>query len=119
MTECNVQGFWAVDNLKLCEEFTLGHRNVLKEHGYEHFKSNQTRWHNDTDTYVVLAKIGNKPVGGLRFVKKRKDFLVPLEEAILPLDDRILEYMKSLLSLSPFEICGLWNSKDVGGMKLS
>ena len=119
MLECNVQGFWATDNLKLCEEFTIGHRDVLREHGYEHFKSNNTKWHGDVDTYVVLAKIGDKPVGGLRFVKKRKEFLVPLEEAILPLDAGIVDYMNSLINLSPFEICGLWNSRVVGGMKLS
>lgn len=119
LDECVVTGFWANDNLKLCEEFSVGHENVLKEYGYEHLKSNNRQWHGDTNTYVIVAKIGDKAVGGLRFQTKTSDILLPLEEAILPMDERVIDYMDSIADLKPYEICGLWNSKLVGGKKLS
>lgn len=118
-SECLVKGFWAPSNIGLCEKFSEGHQNVLKEHGYEHLKSNNTDWYQDKGTYVILATIESKPVGGLRFVKKRKDQLLPMEKAIYPLDEKIENYFKSIEHLESFEICGLWNSRVVGGQNLS
>jgi hypothetical protein len=119
LEECVVTGFWANDDLKLCEEFSVGHQKVLKEYGYEHLKSNNRQWHGKRNTYVIIAKIGEKAVGGLRFQIKTNDILLPLEEAILPLDEKVKDYMDSIADLKPYEICGLWNSKLVGGRKLS
>lgn len=116
---CVITGFWARDNKFLCEEFSVGHENVLKEYGYEHLKTNNRNWHSDKDTYVVIAKMGKTAVGGLRFKIKRKDILLPMEQVILPLDKRFADYMLAVSGEGAFEICGLWNSKLVGGMKLS
>jgi hypothetical protein len=116
---CVVRGFWATDDLESCKLFTEGHQGVLKEYGYEHFESNSSSWYNEKDTYVILAKIGSKPVGGLRFVRKREGRIIPLEATILPIDSIISDYLNSIVDLNPFEICALWNSKAVGGEKLS
>jgi hypothetical protein len=117
--EVTITGFWAADNKRLCIEFSEGHESVLGDYGYEHLKSNNRHWHSGKDTYVVLAKIGSIPVGGLRFQLKKNNILLPLEKAILPMDEKITEYMANIDKLNPFEICGLWNSKLVGGKKLS
>ncbi|MFT6843392.1 MAG: hypothetical protein ACJASR_002170 [Psychroserpens sp.] len=52
---CYFKGFWAPENEELCAKFSLDHENVLRDHGFSHFKSNEKSWHNEKSTFVIVA----------------------------------------------------------------
>lgn len=118
-TAIKILGFYAKDRPDLSDIFTQGHVDVLRQHGFLHFKTHDDYWHSMDDCYVFLAMKGDEPVGGIRLERRYPDRKFPYEQVLMPLYPEI-EYLSDLLNLDQLaEPCSLWNSRSASGMNLS
>ncbi|MFT4598279.1 MAG: hypothetical protein ACJAR8_000690 [Bacteroidia bacterium] len=116
---CHFKGFWAPENKGLCAKFSLGHENVLRDHGFSHFKSNEKSWHNENSTFVIVALNDAEVVGGIRLERRKGRGTLALEKAILPIDDKVCDFLDALPTKVILETCGLWNARSVAGLNIS
>lgn len=114
-----IKGYWAPKNLELNYQFLEGHRNVLKEHGFTHFKSNEQSWFINDKVFVLVALIDNIVVGGIRLEIRTNKGTLSLEKAIEPIDSSISVYLDKLPTNIIIETCGLWNSRSIAGFNIS
>lgn len=114
-----ITGFFAKNNLALCEKFTQGHTDVLAQHGFLHFKSYDRYWYNLPDSYVIIAQINDVAVGGIRLEMKRDGIHLPYEKVLVRNFPEAAELNKKLDLKDLAEPCSLWNSKYVSGKNLS
>lgn len=119
LEEIEIIGFFAKNNLKLCQKFTMGHTEVLAQHGFLHFKSYDDYWYNLKGCYVILAIHENKAVGGIRLELKEKDKLLPYEKVLVKSFPQVASLDERLNLQKLAEPCSLWNSKIVSGKNLS
>ena len=110
-----MNGFWAPKYPDVAILFTIGHQNVLYEHGLGYFTSNELYWHGFDDVYVALVFKGDEAVAGLRLETKVKERMLPLEKALKSRDNKVTEFVEGLSNHKVFEVCGLWNSKKYAG----
>jgi hypothetical protein len=116
---CYFKGFWAPENEELCAKFSLGHENVLRDHGFSHFKSNEKSWHNEKSTFVIVALSEEEVVGGIRIERRKDRGSLALEKAILPIDDKVCNFLDALPTKVILETCGLWNARSMSGLNIS
>jgi hypothetical protein len=107
----------AVDEPELCQRFLHGHKQVLVDHGFEFFTTNEETWMFDPDTIVSICASPDLTTiyGGVRFERKKRTFLLPLEKVIFPLDLSVRKITNEDYTEGTGEMCGLWHSREVAG----
>ncbi|MBI3521155.1 MAG: Rv1355c family protein [Bacteroidetes bacterium] len=116
-----IKVFRAIDEPELCQQYLVGHREVLEVYGISKITSNNDDWTLNPKVYVITAEsISNKELlCGIRVIKVGGTQPLPVESAIGNLDKRIYELVKEHAIGGAGELCGLWNSRKVAGKGLS
>lgn len=121
ISEIKIRAFRAIDDEASCIRFLEGHREVLMEHGFTHFKTNTQSWFYNPLVYVLVAedlKTGEY-LGGVRLEIADDSYELPCQMALKQMDPKIVDYIKFHQKDVLAEGCGLWNSKSVAGKRIS
>jgi hypothetical protein len=120
-SEVNIRVFRAIDDEESCIRYLEGHRKVLIEHGFSHFKTNTQDWFYNPNIYVLIAEdcTTHEYVGGVRLEIADDTYELPSQKALKKIDPRIVDYIALHQKDGLAEGCGLWNSKSVAGKKIS
>jgi len=112
-----IRAFKVTDDHSACLRYIKGHHLVLESYGVTKVTSLNADWIDDPNTYAIIVESedGSKVYGGGRIQIKSNELLMPMEDAIAILDDRIYDYTNKLGVLNVAEFCGLWNSKEAAG----
>jgi hypothetical protein len=118
MIQLELKLFRAIENLSLCEKFLEGHLNVLKVYGVTQVTTANNDWFFNPNVYVILVlKPDGSAHGGVRIHVANEAFKLPFEEATEHIDKNVCDYIHNLANAGGTgELCGLWNSKEIGGM---
>ncbi len=121
ITEIKIKAFRAIDDEASCIKFLEGHREVLIEHGFSHFKTNTQAWFYNPLVYVLVAEDihTGEYIGGVRLEIADDSYELPCEMALKQMDPKISDYIKLHQKDVMAEGCGLWNSKSVAGKRIS
>lgn len=113
----NINSFKAIDHPDLCENFSLGHGNVLKDFGVKKVTSANKVWHKNPDSYVISVQMNGSTdfVAGARIDISTGKFPLPIEDAIGIIDKAIHPLVASYSKEKTGEVCGLWTSKQCAG----
>lgn len=116
-----IRAFRAIDDEASCIRYLEGHRRVLIEHGFSHFKTNTQDWFYNPNIYVLIAEDcrTNDCVGGVRLEIADDSYELPTQKALKKIEPRIVEYIALHQKDGLAECCGLWNSKSYAGKKIS
>ncbi len=114
------KAFRAVDEPELCDCYSEGHVQVLRDYGITNITSNNNAWSRlDTVYCIVVYDDKKEMVGGIRVQKADGVNLLPVEKAISFMDPKIHEIVASYVPEGVGELCALWNAKSVAGLGLS
>ena len=121
LKEFRLRVFKAVDDIESCKVYLEEHENVLKHYGITKVTSLNTSWFYDPYVYVLMIESidGKIAYAGARVHIANDVTRLPLEEAIMELDENINEYIKERAKWGTAEVCGLWNSKKASGFGLA
>lgn len=117
MLAINISSFKAIDHPDLCENFSIGHNNVLRDFGVTKVTSADKSWHSNPDSYVISVKMNESEqfVAGARVDLCKGNISLPIEDAIGVIDKSIYDIVKSYSTNGTGEVCGLWTSKQCAG----
>lgn len=117
MISVSFRAFRAIDEPDSCTRFIEGHRKVLEIFGITMITSNKALWTSHKNTYVILveSKEDGRPLGGARLQISDDELLLPIEDAVGIVDEKIFEIVKEYKAFPTAELCGLWNSREVAG----
>lgn len=112
-----IRAFRAIDDLKTCEAYLDGHRKVLTDYNITQITTNSNTWFQDPNTYGIVVESMDKTevYGGTRIQVKVSGINLPLEEALMELDDKICGMVQQYANGGTGELCGLWNSRKMSG----
>jgi hypothetical protein len=112
-----IRAFKVTDDHLACLRYIKGHHLVLESYGVTKVTSLNADWIDDPNTYAIIVESedGSKVYGGGRIQIKSKELLMPMEDAIAILDDKIYDFTNNLGVMNVAEFCGLWNSKEAAG----
>lgn len=112
-----IRAFKVTDDHLACLRYIKGHHLVLESYGVTKVTSLNADWIDDPNTYAIIVESedGNKVYGGGRIQIKSKELLMPMEDAIAILDEKIYDFTNNLGVMNVAEFCGLWNSKEAAG----
>ncbi|MBI2269856.1 MAG: hypothetical protein HYU69_05795 [Bacteroidetes bacterium] len=112
-----IRAFRSIDELKTCEAYLEGHRKVLTDYNITQITTNTNEWFYNPSVYgIVVESMDCKEVyGGTRIQVKESNILLPFEEAILELDNKVLTTVEEYSKTGTGELCGLWNSRKMSG----
>lgn len=121
MIEISIKVFRAPDDPNQCEEFFIGHKEVLRYYGIEKITSADSGWQFNPASYVVVAsrKDTDELIGGIRMEKCGGSEVLPLVKALEGIDDDVEKYINQFAPMGAGELCGLWNSRNVAGLGVS
>ena len=121
ISEVKIRVFRAIDDEESCKRYLDGHRKVLIEHGFSHFKTNTQDWFYNPHIYVLIAEdcATQEYVGGVRLEIADDSYELPTQKALKKIDPRIVDYIALHQKDGLAECCGLWNSKSYAGKKIS
>ena len=110
----------AINEPETCRKFIEGHRKVLEAYGITMITSNNAKWSEHQNTYVIVAEsLDNGAVlGGVRLQIADAVFNLPIVDAVGKVDSRIVDIVNSQHGRIA-EACGLWNSREIAGMGVS
>lgn len=113
-----IKAFRAIDNLADCQKYVEGHMKVLKIFGITMITSANIEWFMDPYTYVILVQSedGQKIYGGARIQVASEKRPLPIEKAVIDLDNTITKFVEEYAKSGTGELCGLWNSREVAGL---
>jgi hypothetical protein len=116
-----IRVFRAIDDEQSCIRYLEGHRKVLIEHGFSHFKTNTQDWFYNPYIYVLIAEdcATGDCVGGVRLEIADDSYELPAQKALKKIDPRIVDYISLHQKDGLAEGCGLWNSRSAAGKKIS
>lgn len=119
--EIKIKVFRAIDAPDLCEQYLIGHREVLEVFGISKITSNNDQWIKNPEVYVITAEsqVTGELLCGIRVIKVGGTQPLPVETAIGKMDSRIFDLVKAHSQKGAGELCGLWNSRKVAGKGLS
>lgn len=119
--EIRIRAFKAIDDEASCLAYLEGHRKVLEEHGFTHFKTNTASWFYNPFVYVLVAEDlqTGEYVGGVRLEIADDSYELPTQLALKKIEPRIVDFIKKHQEDGLAECCGLWNAKSVAGKKIS
>lgn len=111
------KAFRAIDEPELCAKFVEGHANVLREYGVTKVTSSNNDWTSNPYVFVVTVQedTTNNVVSGLRIHISNENYPLPLESAIMRVDDKIIGLVSRYREFGTGEIGGLWNSRAISG----
>jgi len=91
---------------------------ILKAFGITMITSANVDWFSDPYTYVIAAEStdDNRILGGARVQIARGTLPLPIEKAVVELDEHIHEVITQYSAEGTGELCGLWNSREIAGM---
>jgi len=112
-----IRAFRAVDDKEASQKFVDGHKRVLENVGITEVTSSNNDWIHNPAVYVILIESGDrsKVYGGARVHVADGITQLPVEEATMEIDPKILEVVSKQVPKGTGEICGLWNSLEVAG----
>ncbi len=112
------KAFRAVDDRALCMKFIEGHTHVLEIFGITKITSAKIDWVLNPNVYVILvsAEEDGKALAGSRIHVADGKTLLPIEEAVGELDERIFTMVEERRLDGTGELCGLWNSWEIAGL---
>lgn len=113
-----INSFKAVKHPDLCENFSHGHGNVLKDFGVTKVTSADKIWHHNPNSYVISVQMDNSEefVAGARVDVYGGAQPLPIEDAIGVIDESIYPLIKSYAATGRTgEVCGLWTSQQSTG----
>jgi len=121
MKEIRIRAFRATDDLETCIKFADGHRAVLENYNVPIVISAKPDWFDNPNIYVIVAESIDKSkiYGGAKLHLKDKFSLLPMEKALIQLDEKILDIVNNYAIDGTGEFCGLWNSREVAGLGVS
>lgn len=121
MIKIKIKVFRAVDEPDLCQQYLVGHREVLEVYGISKITSNNDDWMLNPKVYVITAEstTDQELLCGIRVIKAGGTQSLPVESAIGKMDPYIYELVKAHEINGAGELCGLWNSRKVAGKGLS
>jgi len=113
--------FWADRRPDLCDEFSFGHKILLKEYGIENVTSGKPTWKDQKNILVLAAlnSIDKTMVGGARIHLSSDNSILPLDEALNYIEPNISGWLREKYTTGIGELCGLWNAKKVFGKGIS
>ncbi|WP_158795764.1 hypothetical protein [Pedobacter sp. L105] len=115
----HIRTFRAPDDKEACSKFITGHKRLLEIYGITQITSNTQEWVDDEDTIVILVedKETKAVFGGARVQIAKGNYPLPIESAIGKYDPKIYDMIKAdQAGGGVYELCGLWNSREVAGM---
>lgn len=117
MTELIFRAFRASDEPETCLKFITGHRKVLESYGITMITSNNAKWIEHSNTYVILAEANDdfRALGGVRVQISDDDFALPIVDAVGKVDKKISTILDSHKPNKIAEACGMWNSRELAG----
>jgi len=112
-----INSFRAINHPDLCENFSTGHGNVLKDFGVTKVTSAEKVWHDNPNSYVISVQMDNQEefVAGARVDVYGGSYPLPIEDAIGVIDKSIYPLVQSYADAKTGEVCGLWTSKQCAG----
>jgi hypothetical protein len=116
------KAFRAISDLSTCLNFKEEHVNVLKDYGITNITTNNDDWMYNPNIYCIVAQspIDDKVLGGVRIQISDENNLLPVEQAIGKMDNRIYNIVKNFRNTGGVgELCALWNAKAVAGVGVS
>jgi len=116
-----IKTFKAVDNRDTSLKFAQGHSDVLKSYGIPKVTSSDPKWIDNPDVYVITvdSEDGTEVYGGARLEILNQDVLLPIEEAVGHMDNKVYDLVRKFDVGKTGELCGLWNAKSMSGSGLS
>lgn len=112
------KAFRAVDDRALCMKFIEGHTHVLEIFGITKITSAKIDWVLNPNVYVILvsAEEDGRALAGSRIHVADGKTLLPIEDAVGDLDERIFTMVEERRIDGTGELCGLWNSWEIAGL---
>ena len=118
-TSFEIFAFRAIDRPDLCQEYVIGHYNVLKDYGVTSVKSSNPVWTTNPNAYCVVAMRDNIMMGGIRIHKAHENYTLPMEDGVSKDDPHVSIEITRNIALGCGEQCGLWNSQKIRGYGIS
>ncbi|MBL7893151.1 MAG: hypothetical protein JNL63_11010 [Bacteroidia bacterium] len=89
----------------------------MTDYNITQITTNTNYWFRDPFVYGIIVESldGKEIYGGTRLQVKAKETLLPLEEALAELDNKVLSIVEQYSTNGTGELCGLWNSKKMSG----
>lgn len=111
------RAFRAMDEPATCRQFAEGHFNVLKQYGVTKVTSAKDDWMYNPYVYVVVVEMKDtgEVVSGLRLHIAHPDYPLPMETAVIQVDQKVVGLVKSYAVGGTAEVAGLWNSRSISG----
>ncbi|WP_143095912.1 hypothetical protein [Pedobacter insulae] len=99
-------------------KFIEGHTHVLEIFGITKITSAKIDWVLNPNVYVILvtAEEDGRALAGSRIHVADGKTLLPIEEAVGELDERIFNMVEERRMDGTGELCGLWNSWEIAGL---
>ncbi len=115
-----LKAFRATDNKVASNAFFEGHLAVLLDYGIINLNTSRPSWLADPNVWVInVYDKDDIVVGGLRVHRYLGGRDLPLIDALIEVEPKIVETFESTLPKGTAEVCGLWSSKRVFGKGLS
>lgn len=116
----HIRSFHATSDPETCAQYYEGHVNVLKSYGVDPISSAKKEWFYNPAVYGVIAELNGVVVGGVKIHKVGGTQLLPVEEAVGYMDERLYDLVADQQAKhGAGEACGLWNAREVSGWGLS
>lgn len=109
----------ACDDFSLCENFVLGHRQLLSVNDVD-LGPIDTSWFNSTNVYLLVVKRAglDEILGGSKLVIYDNNGNLPLLKLLNDDYPELVDYLNEYSDKGLVEISGLWNSRSVAGLGL-
>ena len=116
-----LRGFKASSDVGACEIYAQEQVNILKHYGITKITSVNEDWIGDPNVYVLMieSRDTGEAYAGARIHLSNKKLKLPIETAIEPFDNSIIDYINNYSCGDVAEICGLWNARKASGMGLA
>lgn len=117
--QITLRAFHAVSEPETAYRFFQGHVNVLKSYGVDPISSARKEWTENPAVFGIIAERGTEVVGGVKIHKTGGTQMLPVEEGVGYMDERLYDIVRHYGKTGAGEACGLWNARDLSGWGLS
>lgn len=108
----------AINDPEVCRKYIDGHSRVLTSIGVTKVTSMNVDWMYNPAAFVILVESsdGERVLGGARIHAVGGTQQLPIVDATIDMDPKIVPLVHDYGSRGSGELCGLWNSREVAGM---
>ncbi len=116
-----VRVFRAPEDPVACAEFIFNHVKLLKDLGINPISIADNSWIDDKNVVLTVAYQENKMIAGMRLhcIYSQDAKELPMVTALKKEEPAIMDYMEKLRPNGVAECCGMWNSKEFSGKRVS